>query len=91
MTTFGAPDMVQFLQADQPDARSDQLVIVGVVRNSTASSVELAVDDLANWLTLPTALIEEATWLRCCRSTRARERNAFTAIFYFAEAASDAK
>lgn len=63
MTTSDAPDLTQFLQDDQPDAPSGKLVIVGVIRNTTASSVELAVDNLANWLTLPTVLIEEATCL----------------------------
>ena len=63
MHKLDAPNLVKFLESDKTDAPNDKFVIVGVIRNSTASSVEFSADNSVNWLTLPTALIEKATCL----------------------------
>ena len=41
----------------------DPLIIVGALKDATASSVQFSAENFTQWLTLPTALIEEATYL----------------------------
>lgn len=42
---------------------TDPLIIVGALKDVTASSVQFSAEDFTQWLTLPTALIEDATYL----------------------------
>ncbi|TCT10119.1 hypothetical protein [Paralcaligenes ureilyticus] len=42
---------------------TDPLIIVGALKDVTASSVQFSAENFTQWLALPTALIEEATYL----------------------------
>lgn len=42
---------------------TDPLIIVGTLKDVTASSVQFSAGNFTHWLTLPTALIEEVTYL----------------------------
>lgn len=42
---------------------TDPLIIVGALKDVTASSVQFSAENFTQWLTLPTALVEEATYL----------------------------
>ncbi len=63
MTKLSTLDFVTYLKCKESVATTDKVVIVGVLKDATASSIQFSADNLANWLTLPTALIEEATCL----------------------------
>lgn len=56
-------NLANFLKSTTTSAPSRKLVIVGILKDATASSVQFSAHNFASWLTLPTALIEEATCL----------------------------
>ncbi len=77
MTKLSTLDLVNYLKRKETVATNDNLVIVGVLKGATASSVQFSADNLANWLTLPTALIEEVTCLGVVEGSEANKKEHF--------------
>lgn len=63
MIKFETSDPLTFLPPEKTSALTDPLIIEGVLKDATASSVQFAAGNFTQWLTLPTALIERVTYL----------------------------
>lgn len=63
MMTFTPSSLLTFLKSKPSTSEDSKLVIVGLIKDANRSCVEFSGDNLATWLRLPTALIEEATYL----------------------------
>lgn len=63
MIKFATSDLLTFLPSGKTSVLTDPLIIEGVLKDATASSVQFAAGNFTQWLTLPTALIEKVTYL----------------------------
>lgn len=56
---------------------AEPLILVGVLKDVTASSVQFSTGNFTDWLTLPTVLIEEATLLGAMKKLKAKQGKMF--------------
>lgn len=77
MKTAVNPVFLDHLNSINLTGDETNFVIVGMLKDPTASSIQFSGGDPDNWLTLPTALIEEATCLGMAKGTDSNAKECF--------------
>lgn len=62
------------------EAIGGKLIIIGIIKDTTASSVQFSVSHLGNWFAIPTVFIEDATCLGLVQSTEPSQK-AYLPVF----------